>query len=169
MSRGFVKEEDQETTPIIPPRAALPAGKPNYVTPRGLLLLNEEAEGLEKRVKELLKLESGPEKRYELALVEGKKELLKERINSARVINPEEHVANDVVRFGSTVKVHNQNLKTTNTFQIVGVDEADPAKQKISFVAPIAKALAGKKVGETVAFKLGTETRLLEILSVEYD
>lgn len=42
MSRGFVKEGDQEETPIIPPRAALPAGATNYVTPTGMELLQAE-------------------------------------------------------------------------------------------------------------------------------
>lgn len=42
MSRGFVKEDDQEEAPIIPPRAALPSGQTNYVTPNGLKELKEE-------------------------------------------------------------------------------------------------------------------------------
>ena len=42
MSRGFVKEEDQEEAPFIPPRAALPAGVTNYVTPLGLKALQRE-------------------------------------------------------------------------------------------------------------------------------
>ena len=47
MSRGFVKEGDQEETPIIPPRAALPKGATNYVTPTGLQLLLDERKQLE--------------------------------------------------------------------------------------------------------------------------
>jgi transcription elongation factor GreB len=42
MSRGFVKEDDQEEAPIIPPRAALPNGVTNYVTPNGLQELKTE-------------------------------------------------------------------------------------------------------------------------------
>ena len=48
MSRGFVKEGDQEEVPMVLPRAFLPQGVPNYVTPEGLLLLSEEMEGLKK-------------------------------------------------------------------------------------------------------------------------
>ena len=47
MSRGFVKEGDQEETPIIPQRAALPVGATNYVTPAGMELLQTEREQLE--------------------------------------------------------------------------------------------------------------------------
>ena len=46
MSRGFVKEGDQEETPIVTPRAVLPDGTPNYVTPTGLELLKQERETL---------------------------------------------------------------------------------------------------------------------------
>ncbi len=51
MSRGFVKEEDQEEAPFIPPRAALPPGVTNYVTPQGHRQLLEERETLEKQQK----------------------------------------------------------------------------------------------------------------------
>ena len=46
MSRGFVKEEDQEEAPFIPPRAALPPGVTNYVTPQGYQELIKEREDL---------------------------------------------------------------------------------------------------------------------------
>ena len=47
MSRGFVKEEDQEEAPVIPPRAALPNGVTNYVTPFGYEALEKEQRDLE--------------------------------------------------------------------------------------------------------------------------
>ena len=47
MSRGFVKEDDQEEAPFVPPRAALPDGVANYVTPRGLERLLAERMQLE--------------------------------------------------------------------------------------------------------------------------
>ena len=48
MSRGFVKEGDQEEVPMVLPRAFLPDGVPNYVTEEGLKLLHEEMESLKK-------------------------------------------------------------------------------------------------------------------------
>ena len=48
MSRGFVKEGDQEEVPMVLPRAFLPSGTPNYVTPEGLKKLQDEMESLKK-------------------------------------------------------------------------------------------------------------------------
>ena len=50
----------------------------------------------------------------------------------------------------------------------MGVDEADVKKRKIAFVAPLAVALTGKKIGEIVQFKLGNENRKIEILDIIY-
>ena len=47
MSRGFVKEDDAQQPPLVPPRAALPPGTPNYVTPTGLEQLRQELVRLE--------------------------------------------------------------------------------------------------------------------------
>ncbi len=47
MSRAFVKEDDSRQPPIITPRAALPQGTPNYVTPQGILQLRNELVRLE--------------------------------------------------------------------------------------------------------------------------
>jgi transcription elongation factor GreB len=75
MSRGFVKEGDQEETPIIPPRAALPAGATNYVTPLGMELLQTERKELEE---ESAKLHTTNEqqRRIELAILNSKLDLL---------------------------------------------------------------------------------------------
>ena len=70
------------------------------------------------------------------------------------------------MRFGALVELkQNGNIQK---FQIVGVDEADVKQQKIAFVAPIAKAVTGKKVGDKIDFKLGEEIRKLEILKITY-
>jgi transcription elongation factor GreB len=90
---------------------------------------------------------------------------LRERISTARLLKPEDQPA-DEVRFGALVELLQNGNK--QEFQIVGVDEANVKKQKIAFVAPIAKAVTGKKVGDKVDFKLGEETRKLEILKITY-
>lgn len=164
MSRGFVKEDDQEEAPIIPPRAALPAGETNYVTPNGLKELKEEEEKLiEERAN--LDKENETERRRAQAVIDGNLKLLRERISTARVLDTKEQ-PEDEVRFGALVELkQNGNIQK---FQIVGVDEADVKKQKIAFVAPIAKAVTGKKVGDKIDFKLGEEIRKLEILKITY-
>src|SRR5688572_32175702 len=47
MNKAFTRDDDQDETPFVPPRAPLPEGAPNYVTPRGLALLRDEMAGLE--------------------------------------------------------------------------------------------------------------------------
>jgi len=164
MSRGFVKEDDQEETPIIPPRAALPEGAINYVTPHGMDLLLTERQQLEEE-RANLDVQEEQQRRRDLAIINGKLILLQERIASARILDPLEQPKEEV-RFGATVtfKMNNQIQK----FKIVGVDEADVQSQKIAFVAPIARAVTGKKIGEEIDFTLGNEHRQLKILEILY-
>lgn len=166
MSRGFVKEEDQEEPLIVPPRAALPAGAINYVTSNGLNELKEELKELEYERAHVTS-ENETEKRRAQGLIDGKIKLLAERLNSARVLTPED-LPKDEVRFGAHVEIQYLGNNQKQEFQIVGVDEADIKKKKIAFVAPISKAITGKKVGEELDFKLGAETRKLKILNISY-
>lgn len=166
MSRGFVKEGDQEETPIIPPRAALPEGVTNYVTPNGMKLLQAEREQLEHK-RATLNTTHEQQRRIELAVLNGKLDLLNERIASARVLDPASQ-PKDEVRFGATVTYKIASSPTPQTFQIVGVDEADVAKRKIAFVAPIAVALTGQRVGNIVSLNMGGESRKLEVVAIEY-
>ena len=165
MSRGFVKEDDQEETPIIPPRAALPAGATNYVTPAGLELLKAEKEELTEQIASLTETDER-ERRRALAVLNGKLNLLQERLTSARLLDSVENT--DEVRFGATV-TYEIDGRGKHAIQIVGVDEADIKKQKIAFTAPIAKALIGKKTGEVAELKLGgAEVRMLKVLAITY-
>lgn len=164
MSRGFVKEEDQEETPIIPPRAALPAGITNYVTPSGKQALLTEKKTLE-NAQTNLPHDNDTERRRMSMIIDGKLRLLHQRIRSARVINLRNQ-PHDEVRFGA--KVMFLNGKRELEFQLVGVDEADVNQQKIAFTAPIARALIGHKRGETVAFNRGEKTQQLRIKKITY-
>lgn len=166
MSRGFVKEGDQEERPIIPPRAALPDGTTNYVTPTGMELLQAEREQLEQE-RSNLPTTHEQQRRIELAVINGKLDLLNERLVSARILDPASQ-PKDEVRFGATVTYKISSSPNPQSFQIVGVDEADVAIRKIAFVAPIAIALTGHKVGDIVAFKMGGESRKLEVVGIKY-
>ena len=153
MSRGFVKEGDQEEVPMVLPRAFLPSGTPNYVTPEGLKRLQDEMESLKKEW-----TDAGSNyvtKNY----LDAKMRLLSERINSAVMIdntktNP------DVVSFGMYVKYNDKVIR------IVGVDEADASKGLISFISPIAKALIGKKKGDKFEIKVPRGTEIVEIQEI---
>jgi len=166
MSRGFVKEDDQEETPVIPPRAALPPGVTNYVTPEGMRLLLEEKEILEKEIRDL-SITDEQAKRRAVNIITAKLNQLQERIVSARILDPKEQ-PKDEVRFGAIVTYQFLQSSKRHTFQIVGVDEADVQNGKIAFVAPIARAITGKSEGEEIDFKLGNETRKLKILEIGY-
>ena len=163
MSRGFVKEEDQEEAPFIPPRAALPAGVENYVTPEGYQALLDEKEELiaERQNKEG---KSEAEKRRHSTEIDGKIALLDERINTARKVEPETQY--DQVKFGCTVSFKLEN-GPTRTFKIVGVDEANIKEQKVAFVAPIVRAMLGKKEGEEFEFSLGSNTQRFTVVEIK--
>lgn len=170
MSRGFVKEEDQEEAPFIPPRAALPAGVTNYVTPQGHRQLLEERETLEEQRKDL-DITSDKDRRHATAIIDGKLNLLNERIASARILDPKEQ-ARDEVRFGATVTFKfltgNQEGQE-QTFEIVGVDEANIKARKIAFLAPLAKRLTGSKIGDVVKVIMGGAVQELEIMNISYE
>lgn len=165
MSRGFVKEDDQEETPIIPQRAALPPGAINYVTGNGLSQLKSELGELDKTIASLDESDER-ERRRSLAVLNGKRNLLVERIKSARLLDKIKDT--DEVRFGAFVTYKLGKMPIPITIQIVGVDEADVAKRKIDFTAPIARALNGKRLGETTTFSLGSKSKTLEIVSISY-
>lgn len=168
MSRGFVKEDDQEEAPLIPPRASLPAGMTNYVTSQGLLDLLEEKARLEEE-KSNNKKENEAERRYENMMIEGKLKLLVERINNARVVKSLEE-STEEARFGSTVTLKTlKGMKPgfIRKFTIVGVDEADVKASKISYIAPIAKAVIGKKRKELIGLQIGGVVEELELMEVE--
>ncbi|ROI09904.1 transcription elongation factor GreA [Chryseobacterium sp. H3056] len=165
MSRGFVKEDDQEEVPLVPPRADLPAGTENFVTENGMKALLAEKENL---LAEQEKLDASQEKEYRIAFnhINAKLQLLNERIASAKIIDSSK-LPQDEVHFGATVTFKNSEKKT-QTFQIVGVDEANVSKGKISFTTPLAKALMLKKVGEKATLKLADRENIFEILEIKY-
>jgi len=166
MSRGFVKEDDQEEIPIVPQRAFLPEGVTNFVTPAGMNQLLAEKEMLINE-KDNLSSDSENEKRIALNYINAKLQLLNNRIAEARIINLNEQPQNEI-RFGALVTLKTEASNSIQTFQIVGVDEADISKGKISFISPVAKSLINKKIGDTVVLKRAKEDVVVEILAITY-
>ncbi len=166
MSRGFVKEEDQEEIPIVPPRAHLPDGITNYVTQVGMNALLEEKEVL---MGELGMVESENENERRIAVnhINAKLQLLNNRIATAKIIHLEDQPKEEI-RFGATVSLKIMATNTTQKFQIVGVDEADITKGKIAFISPLARTLIQKKVGEKAVLQLAKEERVFKILDISY-
>lgn len=166
MSRGFVREDDQEEVPLVLPRADLPAGAENFVTQNGFDDLLSERENI---LSEQEKLDSSQEKEYRISFnhMNAKLQLLNERISSAKIVNSK-NLPQDEVHFGAKVTFKNIANNQTQTFQLVGVDEANISKGKISYITPIAKALMNKKVGEKADLNLGERKNIFEILKIEY-
>lgn len=166
MSRGFVKEDDQEEVPIVPQRAYLPEGVSNFVTPAGMdrLLAEKQTLILEK---ESLTGTSEHEKRITLNYINAKLQLLNNRMAEARVVDLKEHPQNEI-RFGATVTLKTDFSGKIQIFQITGVDEADIARGKVSFLSPLAKALINKKTGERITLKRDREDIVFEITGITY-
>jgi len=166
MSRGFVKEDDQEEVPMVPPRAHLPAGVLNYVTRAGMDELLAERQALIDEIKNL-DIASDNERRIAVNHITAKLKLLNDRIGEARIIDPDEQPA-DEVRFGATVTLKIEGTNDIETYQIVGVDEADISMGKISFLSPLARVLTNKKTGEKVVLKRPKGDRVFEIMNIAY-
>ncbi len=156
MSRGFIKEGDQEEIPMVPPRAYLPKGMPNYVTSEGLEALKKEREVLEnERV--------AANGNYIMSnFIDAKMKLLIDRINTAVEVDLTK-ANKKTVSFGAYVKYNGR------TVRIVGVDEADFSKGLLSFISPVAKALVGKKVGDKFEIKVPKGTEIIEVQGVWYE
>jgi transcription elongation factor GreB len=172
MSRAFTKEDDAQQPPIIPPRAALPAGTPNYVTPHGLELLRAELVELEaERAQAEANRDNDADRTRLLSLYNGRLSDLTSRIASAKVVDPRQQPA-DEVRFGASVRlrtVSGGKPGQERKFTLVGVDEASVAEGKVAFVAPIAKAVQGAKLGQKVTLRLGSKEEVVEVVAITYE
>ncbi len=166
MSRGFVKEDDQEEVPIVPQRAYLPEGVANFVTPFGMSQLLAENLMLENEKGNLTNI-SENEKRIELNFINAKLQLLNNRIAESRIVNLNEQAQNEI-RFGATITLRAEASGNTQTFQIVGVDEADISMGKVSFVSPIARVLINKKNGDEVILKQAGKDIVFDITGISY-
>ena len=168
MSRAFVKDDAPEAPPIIPPRAPLPPGVPNYVTPRGLARLRAEREELEtERARVHALPPDAPERQRDLAVLAGRLAALDERIASARPVDPAEQPP-DEVRFGATVGLRPTGGGPERRYTIVGVDETSVAEGRIPFTAPVARALVGRRAGETARLRTPRGEETVEIVSIAY-
>ena len=134
MSRAFVKE----TAESAPPPERMVDEGPNLVTPEGLAQIEAHIA----RIEASMKTETNVLLRETLARDLRYWEIRKA---SAEVVQPS---TDDTVSFGSTVTIRRKSR--TQTFRIVGVDEADAAKGLISFRSPLAQAILGARMGDVI-------------------
>ena len=101
------------------------------------------------------------------SFIEGRIAELEEIISSVEVIDPSS-ITGDQIKFGAHVRVVDEETEKAVTYQIVGVHEADIKDAKLSISSPLAKALIGKKVGDSISVPAPGGDRTYEILSVKY-
>jgi len=166
MSKGFVKDGDQEDIPLITPRAHLPDGTVNYVTQSGFEELQQEQISLVNEKSILIK-ESSEINRIQINHINAKLHLLESRINSAKLVDLSKQPRNEV-HFGATTRLFKELEDCYCHYQIVGVDEADISQNKVSFLSPISKVLIGKRVGDFAELQTPNGTRELEIIAIDY-
>lgn len=165
MSRGFVKEDDLEHAGTDLPERLI-SEHPNYVTPKGLAQLEGEANKLDKERAALIALKEDETAKQKLAVVDRDLRYLSTRLEHAIIVKPTEQDKNTVL-FGATVEVEDEEGNKLQ-FQLVGEDEADITQQKVSYVSPIAKALIGRKVGDSVTWKRPAGLLELDIIEINY-
>lgn len=184
MSKAFTKEDgpDQDDRDDGPePINPLPQGAKNYITPAG-------SERLRSELKELLHVKrpevvevvawaaSNGDRSENADYIYGKKRLreidrrirfLTKRLEIAEVIDPTQQKS-ETVRFGATVKVVDEQ-GSERTYSIVGIDETDGKRGRISWISPVGRALLKAKVGDAVTVRTPKGEEDLEVLDIRYE
>ena len=160
MSRAFKRESDESGAEEMPAvRPQLPPGKPNYITREG-------ADTLRHRLNELLetKRASGRnevDQRRRDASIRRLQATLESVVVAGRPADQTK------AAFGASVTIRREDGET-DQYQIVGVDEADPASGRISWISPLARVLLSKKEGDKVQFGSPAGLEELTILKIHY-
>jgi len=105
--------------------------------------------------------------REQQSFIEGRIKELESVISRAQIIDPTT-MGGDIVKFGATVTIVDEETDVEETYQIVGDYESDMNAGKLSISAPVARALIGKSEGDSVKVATPKGTRDYEILNVMY-
>jgi len=101
------------------------------------------------------------------SFIEGRLAELEDKISRAEVIDPQTLSGKDV-KFGATVTLQDEESEEKATYQIVGEDEADIKERRLSITSPLARALIGKKVGDSVEVSTPRGAKSYEIVRVRF-
>ena len=181
MNKAFTKETDAADDVELDSGPALPAGTKNYITAAGHRRLQDELKALIKverpKVVETVAWAAGNGDRSENGdYIYGKKRLreidsrirfLTKRLEIAEVVNPAAQTNRDQVFFGATVTYATPDDKE-HTVTIVGIDEADADHGKVSWIAPVARALLKARVGDVVEIKGPRGPGAVEVVAIVY-
>jgi transcription elongation factor GreB len=181
MNKAFVKEsEDDDEDVDGAVTSPLPSGSKNYITPTGYAMLRAEFQRLldvdrPEVVRTVSWAASNGDRSENGDYIYGKKRLreidrrirfLTKRLDIAEVVDASLHAGSDQVFFGATVDYAIDGGEHTIT--IVGVDEAEPLEGKVSWVAPIARALVKAREGDVVTLRTPGGMQEIEIVGVRY-
>lgn len=172
--------EDDEDGDDAPP--GLPPGTPFYMTPEGAVALREEVRALwedeRPKVVEIVSWAASLGDRSEnadyqygkrrLRQIDGRVRFLRKRLDRVQVVDPAAQVKRDQVFFGATVTYARMSDDAEVTIRIVGVDEIDAERGDVSWVAPVARALLGARVGDLRRVRLPTGPEEVEVVAIRY-
>jgi transcription elongation factor GreB len=179
MSKAFTREDDAPEEELeVEPR--MPGGAKNYITPAGHARLKSELKALvENERPELVKTvawaAANGDRSENADYLYGKKRLreierrirfLMKRLEAAEVVDSR---GQDQERafFGATVTYADASGRE-HTISIVGTDEVDPARGRVSWVSPVARALLKAREGDSVTLRTPAGDEQLEVLEVRY-
>ncbi|CCD90779.1 putative transcription elongation factor (greB) (Transcript cleavage factor greB) [Bradyrhizobium sp. ORS 375] len=159
MSVAFTKEESAETAAetMLPDRPVSP--HPNLVTDAGLKALQDQLREAQAAYEAAQAIADVNERRREAALPLRDARYFAARLRTAQLMP--QPASTEAIAFGSTVTFRRGDGRT-QTYRIVGEDEADPKRGTISHVSPVAQRLIGKAVGDVVEVT-GQELEILQI------
>jgi len=182
MNKAFVKESDQDEDDEAAAAAlAIPPGSKNYITPLGYQRIKDELlQLIDVERPEVVKVvhwaASNGDRSENGDYIYGKRRLreidrrirfLTKRLDLAAVVDPSVHHGSDQIFFGATVTYAN-HAGEERTITIVGIDEMDPLKGKISWIAPVARALTKAREGDLITLQTPQGVDELEVLEVSY-
>ncbi len=105
--------------------------------------------------------------REKQSFTEGRISELEAVLSRADVIDPST-LSGDVIRFGATVLVVDEDTDEEATYQLIGSHEADISQGRLSITAPLARALIGKTLGDSVEVQAPGGSKSYEVLKVDY-
>lgn len=166
MSRAFVKESDDDRVAGDLPERPLPPHV-NYVTAKGLELLQARVRELDE-VHEQLKRTADDDSEARQKLRETDRDLryFRSQLERATLVDTTNQPREEV-HFGAIVKIEDED-GNPQEFAIVGDDEADVAGGKISWASPLARAMIGAKVGDTVTWRRPAGETEVQIVDIRY-
>jgi transcription elongation factor GreB len=168
VSKAFTRESDESHAEEIPSgRSQLPPGAKNYITREGAERLRQTLNELfeKRRVGANVGNNADPGAKAEQRRIESAIRRLQSKLDSvvvAEIPDDQEKVA-----FGASVVVRHGNGEE-EAYQIVGVDESDPAQGRISWISPLARALLSRRAGDKVHFRSPAGEEELKVVKVRY-